>query len=40
VTDPEQAVHVLKAAHKTCPYSQATRGNIPVTITVNGQSVD
>jgi lipoyl-dependent peroxiredoxin len=40
VTDPEQAVRVVKAAHKTCPYSQATRGNIPLALTVNGQPVD
>ncbi len=25
---------LLEAAHQTCPYSRATRGNIPVTLTV------
>jgi osmotically inducible protein OsmC len=36
----EQAVELVKAAHQVCPYSNATRGNIPVTLTANGQSVD
>lgn len=30
----EQAEAVVKAAHETCPYSKATRGNINVTINV------
>lgn len=30
----EQAQAVVKAAHDTCPYSKATRGNINVTISV------
>ena len=34
VTDPEQAVEVVKAAHEVCPYSNATRGNIDVKLTV------
>jgi lipoyl-dependent peroxiredoxin len=36
----EQAVELVKAAHQVCPYSNATRGNIPVTLTANGQPVD
>jgi len=28
--DPEQAQALAEAAHKVCPYSNATRGNIPV----------
>jgi Ohr subfamily peroxiredoxin len=36
----EEAVALIKAAHGVCPYSNAVRGNIPVTITVNGQQVD
>src|SRR4051794_15262426 len=36
----EQAVELVKAAHQVCPSSNATRGNIPVTLTANGQSVD
>src|SRR3954447_10826707 len=38
--DGDQAVELVKAAHQVCPYSNATRGNIPVTLTANGQSVD
>ena len=31
----EEEVHqLLEAAHEICPYSKATRGNIPVTLTV------
>jgi osmotically inducible protein OsmC len=30
----EQAVALVQAAHETCPYSKATRGNINVTINV------
>jgi len=32
--DPEQAKAVVDAAHKVCPYSNATRGNIEVALTV------
>jgi osmotically inducible protein OsmC len=30
----EQAVALVNAAHEVCPYSNATRGNIAVTLTV------
>lgn len=30
-----QAQKIVDAAHQVCPYSNATRGNIPVEITVN-----
>jgi len=39
VSDPEQAVRIVAAAHQVCPYSNATRGNIPVTLTANGRAV-
>ena len=39
VQDPEQAVRLVAAAHQVCPYSNATRGNIDVTLTVNGQEI-
>lgn len=39
VQDAEQATKVVASAHKVCPYSQATRGNIDVALTVNGQPV-
>jgi osmotically inducible protein OsmC len=39
VEDPEQAVRIVAAAHQVCPYSNATRGNIDVELTANGQAV-
>jgi lipoyl-dependent peroxiredoxin len=33
--DREVARGLAEAAHETCPYSKATRGNIPVTINVD-----
>jgi lipoyl-dependent peroxiredoxin len=39
VQDPEQAARIVAAAHQVCPYSNATRGNIDVTVTANGHSV-
>jgi Ohr subfamily peroxiredoxin len=40
VSDPEAAADVVRAAHKVCPYSNATRGNIEVAITVNGSALE
>jgi Ohr subfamily peroxiredoxin len=34
------AVDLMNRAHETCPYSRATRGNIPVTLTVGGSSIE
>jgi osmotically inducible protein OsmC len=39
ITDPDQAARIVAAAHEVCPYSNATRGNIDVTLTVNGHEV-
>jgi osmotically inducible protein OsmC len=39
VSDAEQAVKIVAAAHEVCPYSNATRGNIEVALTANGQAV-
>jgi Ohr subfamily peroxiredoxin len=43
VTLPEaedaEAVKLVQAAHHVCPYSNATRGNIEVALTANGQAV-
>jgi lipoyl-dependent peroxiredoxin len=39
IEDPEQAVALVEAAHQVCPYSNATRGNIDVELTANGQPV-
>jgi Ohr subfamily peroxiredoxin len=38
--DEEQAVELVEAAHKVCPYSNAIRGNVEVTFSVNGAAVD
>ena len=39
VSDPEQAKRIVEAAHQVCPYSNATRGNIDVKLTANGEEV-
>jgi len=39
IDDGEQAKTIVAAAHQVCPYSNATRGNIEVTLTANGQPV-
>ena len=39
VQDAEQAKRIVAEAHKVCPYSNATRGNVEVTLTANGQPV-
>ncbi len=39
VGDAEQAARIVAAAHQVCPYSNATRGNIEVTLVANGQAV-
>ena len=40
IQDTDAAVELVKAAHQVCPYSNATRGNIDVRLTANGQDVD
>jgi lipoyl-dependent peroxiredoxin len=40
VEDAATAKELVEAAHKICPYSNATRGNIEVKLTANGQAVD
>ena len=39
IVDPERAVSIVAAAHEVCPYSNATRGNIEVGLSANGQPV-
>ncbi|MBI5103771.1 MAG: OsmC family protein, partial [Solirubrobacterales bacterium] len=39
VDDAETAAEIVRKAHAVCPYSNATRGNIDVALTVNGQPV-
>jgi Ohr subfamily peroxiredoxin len=37
--EDEAAAELVRAAHEVCPYSNATRGNIDVTLTANGKPV-
>ena len=39
VEDAEQAKEIVSAAHQVCPYSNATRGNVDVMLTANGEPV-
>jgi osmotically inducible protein OsmC len=39
VDDPAEAVELVREADRLCPYSNATRGNIEVSLTVNGRDV-
>ena len=39
IEDPDQAAKLVAAGHQVCPYSNATRGNIEVALTANGQPV-
>jgi lipoyl-dependent peroxiredoxin len=40
IEDQAKAIELVRLAHRVCPYSNATRGNIDVTLTANGQPVD
>ena len=40
VEDAEEAKGIVAAAHQVCPYSAATRGNIDVKLTANGEPVE
>jgi len=39
IEDSDLAVELVRGAHEVCPYSNATRGNIEVALTANGQPV-
>jgi len=39
VADADQALGLVEGAHRVCPYSNATRGNIDVALTANGGPV-
>ena len=39
IEDGEEAAALVERAHHVCPYSNATRGNIDVALTVNGAPV-
>ncbi len=38
--EEDAAVDLVRAAHKVCPYSNATRGNIDVALSANGAPVE
>jgi lipoyl-dependent peroxiredoxin len=40
VDDGDAAADLVRAAHKVCPYSNATRGNVDVALTANGQAIE
>lgn len=40
IEDATQAKGIVAAAHLVCPYSNATRGNIDVALSANGEPVD
>ncbi len=37
--EADDAERIVRAAHEVCPYSNATRGNIPVKLTANGREL-
>lgn len=39
VADTATAVELVTAAHAVCPYSNATRGNIDITLSANGEQI-
>ncbi len=40
VADSAHAIELVRTAHQICPYSNATRGNIEVMLTANGEAVE
>ena len=40
VDDPAVAKEIVAKSHHVCPYSNATRGNIDVALTANGEPVE
>jgi Ohr subfamily peroxiredoxin len=38
--EADKAAELVRTAHKVCPYSNATRGNIPVALLVGGQPIE
>ncbi len=40
IDDRARAAEIVAAAHQVCPYSNATRGNVEVTLTANGGPVN
>jgi osmotically inducible protein OsmC len=40
IDDRARAAEIVAAAHEVCPYSNATRGNVEVNLTANGEPVN
>jgi lipoyl-dependent peroxiredoxin len=40
IDDVVEAAELVRAADQVCPYSNATRGNVDVVLTVNGHAVE
>jgi organic hydroperoxide reductase OsmC/OhrA len=40
VDDADVAAELVRAAHQVCPYSNATRGNVDVSLTANGRVIE
>jgi Ohr subfamily peroxiredoxin len=40
VGDADEAMELVRAAHQVCPYSNATRGNIDVSLSANGRDIE
>jgi osmotically inducible protein OsmC len=38
--DPERAAELVRVTHGICPYSNATRGNVDVALSVNGVALE
>jgi lipoyl-dependent peroxiredoxin len=39
IEDPDEAARLVADTHQVCAYSNATRGNVEVTLTANGRDV-
>jgi Ohr subfamily peroxiredoxin len=39
VSDRDVAVELIRGAHEVCPYSNATRGNVDVTLLLDGEAL-
>ena len=39
IADPRTAAQLVRDAHEVCPYSNATRGNIDVTLLLDGEAI-
>ena len=40
IADPGEAIDLVREADRLCPYSNAIRGNVDVSLTVNGRALE